>query len=86
MTPTSAWPLGKVQNGAIAAAVAVIVLALLKRYVMPDMTADVELAVNILVVGLVSGLSSLAAGYITRIKPGEITVRDVSRIAQDAKP
>jgi branched-subunit amino acid ABC-type transport system permease component len=86
VTPTSPWPLDKVWKGGIGAATAVIVLSLLKRYVMPDMTPDFELAVNILVVALVGGLSSIVAGYFTSIKPGEITYKDVSRIAEDARP
>jgi hypothetical protein len=86
MTPTSAAPLQKVTNGAIAAAVSAIILALLKRYAFPDMTPDIELAVNIVVVAGVTGVASLAAGYMTRIKDGEITYKDMSRIAEDAKP
>jgi len=79
VTPTSSAPLAKVTNGAIAAAVSAIILALLKRYAFPDMTPDIELAVNIVVVASVTGVASLAAGYVTRIRPGEITVKDVSR-------
>jgi hypothetical protein len=83
VTPTSGKPLQKVTNGAIGAAVAAIVLALLKRYAFPDMTPDIELAVNIVVVAGFTSLSSFVTGYMTRIQPGEI--KPIDRAIIEAK-
>jgi hypothetical protein len=76
MTPTSNKPLNKVTAGAIAAAVAAIVLALVKNYLWIDMPADLEGPVNTLVAALVIGGLSGFAGYMTPIAPGEITQTD----------
>lgn len=74
-------PIDKVKVGAYAAALAPILVALIKRYALPDLTPDIELAVNILAFGIVSGVASLIGGYITKIKADE--ARAIARAAQE---
>jgi len=74
-------PLSKVKVGAYAAALAPILVALIKRYALPDLTPDIELAVNILAFGIVSGVASLIGGYLTKIKASE--AREIARAAQE---
>lgn len=76
MTPTHKRPLNKVTAGAIAAAVAAIVLALVKHYLWVGMPADLEGPINTLMLALVTGAASGFAGYMTPIARGEITNRD----------
>lgn len=84
MTPSSSRPLNKVTYAAIASALTVIILSLLRTYVWTDMPADLEGPVNTLILaGVVAGISGFT-GYMTRIAPGEVTVRDAARIAEDA--
>ena len=83
MTPTSSKPLNKVTAGAVAAAVAAIVLALIKNYLWVDMPADLEGPINTLVLALVVGGLSGIAGYMTPIAKGEITQMD-KRIVEAA--
>ena len=86
MTPTSNKPLQKVTNGAIATAVAVIALAVIRAYLWPDMPAALEGPINTLVAAVVLGLISGAAGWLTPIQPGEIKPIDraiVERTSHD---
>lgn len=76
MTPSSNRPLNKVTAGAVAAAVAAIVLALVKHYLWVGMPADLEGPINTLMLALVTGAASGLAGYMTPIARGEITNRD----------
>ena len=76
MTPSSNRPLNKVTAGAVAAAVAAIVLALVKHYLWVGLPADLEGPINTLVAALVIGGLSGFAGYMTPIAPGEISQTD----------
>ena len=85
MTPSSAKPLNKVTYAAVASALTVIILSLLRTYVWTDMPADLEGPLNTLVLaGVVAGISGFT-GYMTRLAPGEVTVKDARRIAEDGK-
>jgi hypothetical protein len=72
MTPTSKKPLAKVLYGAVAAAVAAIVLALVKHYVWTDLPADLEGPVNTLILAMVVAAASGVTGWLTKIRPGEL--------------
>jgi hypothetical protein len=88
MTPTSNVLLAKVANGGIAVAVAAIVLALIKHFVWTDLPADLEGPLNTIILALILSGASVAAGWLTSIKPGEITVKDaaiIERAAHDAE-
>jgi hypothetical protein len=88
MTPTSAVPLQKVLNGGIAAAIAVLVLSLVKNYLWADMPADLEGPLNTIILAAIAGLASVALGWWTKIKPGEITPIDavlIERAAHEAE-
>jgi hypothetical protein len=78
MTPTSNKPLNKVTYGAVAAAVATIVIALLRHYIWPDMPADLDAPLNTVVVALVAGLASGVTGYMTKLQPGEVKAADAT--------
>lgn len=86
MTPTSSRPLNKVTAGAVAAAVAAIVLALVKHYLWVDMPADLEGPINTLMLALVTGAASGFAGYMTPIAKGEITSRDKRIVESQQAP
>jgi hypothetical protein len=86
MTPTSAKPISKVTYGAVAAALATVLLAVVKHYVWPTMPADLEGPLDTLLVASVAGLASLAAGYMKRLEPGEIKPLDAVIVEQQAKP
>jgi hypothetical protein len=80
VTPTSSMPIAKVRNAAVATAIGVIALALIRAYAWPDMPADLEGPINTLVAALVLGLISGVTGWLTRIQPGEITQTDRAAI------
>lgn len=77
MTPTSSKPLRKVTYGALAAALAPVLLALARHYVWTDMPADLEGPFNTLLLALIVGAASGVTGWATRIRPGEIKPIDV---------
>jgi hypothetical protein len=83
ITLVTSEPLDKVRYGAYAAALAPILVALIKRYALPDLTPDIELAINILAFGIVSGVASLAAGYLTKIKASEAKAINQAAAQQD---
>lgn len=88
MTPTSKRPLAKVRNGGIAVFLGALILALIKHYVWTDLPADVEgplsALLNAVLTGAVLAATSIAAGWITSLQPGEITATDQAIIAQVA--
>jgi hypothetical protein len=84
MTPTSKKPLAKVTYGAVSAAAAAIILALVKHFIWADMPADVEGPLSTLVLAGVVGGASLLAGYMTRIQPGEIKAIDARLVEEQA--
>lgn len=86
MTPTSARPLNKVVASSLAAAVAAIVLALVKQYLWVDMPADLEGPVNTLIAALVIGGLSGFAGYMTPLAPGEVTAKDTRIVEGQQAP
>lgn len=83
MTPSSSRPLDKVLFGAVAAAVATIALSLIRHFLWPDMPADLEGPFNTVIAALFIGGTSGFVGWLTPIKPGEITATD-TRIVEDA--
>ena len=84
MTPTSPRPLNKVRNSAIATALAVLIMALVRNYVWKDMPADLAGPLNTFVLMGVPALASFATGYMTRIAPGEIKLIDRAIVEGEA--
>lgn len=65
-------PIDKVRNGAMASALSVIIIFLIKKYLPFDMPPEVEGSLSILIVGAIATGANYAAAYFTPLKRREI--------------
>ena len=70
--PATKMPIAKVWSGALASVLSVVALWAIRRYVWPELPADVEGPLRLFLDSTAIGLATLAAGYLTPFFPGEV--------------